>query len=309
MIHTPPKTSKVATEPEGDIAPLQVVPLKHYGRMAVGAGAAIVVGGLIYALVTSENLDWQAVGHYMFDPVILRGVSLTVQLTVLAVAIGILLGIVLALMKLSRNRVLTLIADLYLWFFRGTPQLIQLIFWYNLAFLFPTIDLGFVSWETNALISPFIAAIIGLSLNEGAYMAEIIRGGILGVPKGQREAAVAIGFTPLQMMRKIILPQTMRMVIPPTGNQAIAMLKVTSLVSVISARDLLTNAQTIYSRNYLVIELLIVASAWYLLLTTVATLLQGRLERKYAARDGSATTRSANRSLLKRLTHTGGQRA
>ncbi|KAM9861805.1 amino acid ABC transporter permease [Leucobacter sp. BZR 635] len=276
--------------------------------MVIAAVAVLLVGGLVFALVTSKNLDWSVVGQYLFAPVIIEGVILTVQLTVLAVIIGIVLGIVLALMKLSDNRVLTVLADLYLWFFRGTPQLIQLIFWFNLAFLFPTISLGFVSWDTNALITPFIAALIGLSLNEGAYMAEIIRGGILGVPKGQREAAVALGFTPLQMMTKIILPQTMRMVIPPTGNQAIAMLKVTSLVSVISARDLLTNAQMIYSRNYYVIELLIVAAAWYLLLTTIATLLQNQLEKKYAGRSGNTASRGTNRGLLRRLTQMGAQR-
>lgn len=284
------------------------MPLKRYGRMVIAAVAAVLVGGLIFALITSENLRWEVVGQYIFAPVIIEGVILTVQLTVLAVAIGIVLGIVLALMKLSENRVLTILADLYLWFFRGTPQLIQLIFWFNLAFLFPRIDLGFVSWDTNALITPFVAALIGLSLNEGAYMAEIIRGGILGVPKGQREAAVALGFTPLQMMRKIILPQTMRMVIPPTGNQAIAMLKVTSLVSVISARDLLTNAQMIYSRNYYVMELLIVACAWYLLLTTIATLLQTQLEKKYAGRSGGPAGQNTNRGLFKRLIQTGAQR-
>lgn len=296
---------QAAFSSDAEFVPLEIVPLKRYGRMAIAALATVLVGGLVYSLVTSENLQWSAVGRYMFDPAIIKGVILTVQLTVLAVAIGIVLGVVLALMKLSDNRVLTLLADLYLWFFRGTPQLIQLIFWFNLAFLFPTIDLGFVSWDTNTLITPFIAALIGLSLNEGAYMAEIIRGGILGVPKGQREAAIALGFTPLKMMRKIILPQTMRMVIPPTGNQAIAMLKVTSLVSVISARDLLTNAQMIYSRNYLVIELLIVACAWYLLLTSISTLAQMQLEKKYAGRSGGSSGAGDSRSLFKRLTQIG----
>ncbi|TQL44802.1 amino acid ABC transporter membrane protein (PAAT family) [Leucobacter komagatae] len=308
MKTTSPPHAPASAGAARDITPLEIVPLKRYGRMVIAAIAALLVGGLVFALVTSKNLDWSVVGQYLFAPVIIEGVILTVQLTVLAVIIGIVLGIVLALMKLSDNKVLTVLADLYLWFFRGTPQLIQLIFWFNLAFLFPTISLGFVSWDTNALITPFIAALIGLSLNEGAYMAEIIRGGILGVPKGQREAAVALGFTPLEMMTKIILPQTMRMVIPPTGNQAIAMLKVTSLVSVISARDLLTNAQMIYSRNYYVIELLIVACAWYLLLTTVATLLQNQLEKKYAGRSGNTAGRGNNRGLFKRLTQMGAQR-
>ncbi len=296
-----------ATDRAEPSAPL-VVPLKNHGRRAIAIVATLLAAAFIYTLVTSDNLQWDAVARYMFDPVILSGVLLTVQLTVLAVAIGIVIGIVLALMKLSENRVLTLLADLYLWFFRGTPQLIQLIFWFNLAFLYPTINLGFKSWDTNTLITPFIAALVGLSLNEGAYMAEIIRGGILGVPRGQREAAIALGFTPLKMMRKIILPQTMRMVIPPTGNQAIAMLKVTSLVSVISARDLLTNAQMIYSRNYLVIELLIVASIWYLFLTTVSTFLQGRLEHRYAAKGARDGARDGQRGLVKRLTQIGGQR-
>lgn len=283
---------------------LEVVPLKNYGRMIVAGVVVLLAAAFAYALITSPNLQWDAVGKYLFHPSILRGVVLTVQLTVIAMVIGIILGIIFAIMKMSSNKILVIIANGYLWFFRGTPQLIQLIFWYNLAFLFPTINLGFVSWETNALITPFVAAVIGLSLNEGAYMAEIIRGGILGVSKGQREAATALGFTPLRMMRKIILPQAVRMIIPPTGNQAIALLKVTSLVSVISARDLLTNAQTIYASNYLVIELLIVASIWYLALTTVSSFIQSRIEKRFESRI-TAEIPKKSRSVVKRLTQVG----
>jgi amine acid ABC transporter, permease protein, 3-TM region, His/Glu/Gln/Arg/opine family len=282
---------------------VEIIPLKRYGRMATAVIALLVFAALIYSLITNQNVRWDAILTYLFHPTILSGVGLTIQLTVLAMGVGVALGVCLALMRLSENRVLQWLSGLYIWFFRGTPQLIQLIFWYNLAFLFPTIGIGFFSWDTNTLITPFVAALVGLSLNEGAYMAEIIRGGILGVGKGQKEAAAALGFTPLRTMRLVILPQTMRMIIPPSGNQAISMLKITSLVSVISARDLLTNAQLLYAKNFLVIEMLIVASLWYLLLTSIFTWVQTQVERRY---DKEGTAARGNRKLALRLLSTKG---
>ena len=166
-----------------------------------------------------------------------------------------------------------------MWFFRGTPVLVQLIFWFNLASLFPEVKLGIpfggpalAEWQANALITPFLAALLGLGLNEGAYMAEIVRGGILGVDDGQTQAAKALGFTPRQTMRRIVIPQAMRIIIPPTGNQTIGMLKYTSLASVVAVAELLQSAQAIYNRTFETIPLLIVASLWYLILTTVLSI-------------------------------------
>jgi polar amino acid transport system permease protein len=196
---------------------------------------------------------------------------------------------VLAVMRLSRNPLVSSASTLYVWFFRGTPVLVQLIFWFNLASLFPEIKLGIpfggpalTEWETNALITPFLAALLGLGLNEGAYMAEIVRGGILGIDEGQTQASKALGFTQRQTMRRIVIPQAMRIIIPPTGNQTIGMLKYTSLASVVAVAELLQSAQAIYNRTFETIPLLIVASLWYLILTTVLSIGQHYIERHYA---------------------------
>lgn len=201
---------------------------------------------------------------------------------------GIALGTVLAVMRLSKNPILSTISRGYIWFFRGTPLLVQLIFWYNIAALYPVIAFGLplggpsvVLGSANVLISPLAAALLGLALNEAAYMAEIIRGGIGSVDKGQYDAARALGMNGGQLMRRVILPQAMRVVLPPTGNQVISMLKGTSLVSVLAISDLLYSAQIIYATNYQTIPLLIVASLWYLLMTTILSFFQTKLERRY----------------------------
>jgi polar amino acid transport system permease protein len=196
--------------------------------------------------------------------------------------IGIVLGVVVAVMRLSTNPVLKYVSFAFVWLFRGTPVLVQLIIWFNLALIFPHIGPGFAQADTNHVITPFVAALLGLGLNEAAYMSEIVRAGILSVDPGQTEAAHALGMTRTLMMRRIVLPQAMRIIIPPTGNETITMLKTTSLVAVIAANDLLTRAQAIYSSNYAVFELLLVASFWYLALTSVASVFQYFLERRFA---------------------------
>jgi polar amino acid transport system permease protein len=227
------------------------------------------------------------VGEYLFDERILEGLRVTIELTVIAMAIGIFLGIVLAVMRLSPNPLVSGGSWLYIWFFRGTPVLVQLLFWYNIAALYPKIALGipfgpaFVHPDANALITPFTAAILGLGLNEGAYMAEIVRAGIISVPEGQGDAARSLGMTRLETMRRIVLPQAMRVIIPPTGNETISMLKTTSLVSVIAVADLLYAAQNIYSQNFKTIQLLTVASIWYIVCTSVLYVGQYYLERYY----------------------------
>jgi polar amino acid transport system permease protein len=229
------------------------------------------------------------VPNYQLEAVILRGLRATIVLTVLSMLIGVTLGVVLAVARLSPNPVLRTVSWVYIWFFRGTPVLVQIIFWGNIGILFqnvsfgiPFTDVTFFSQPINEVITLFVAGLLALGLNEGAYMAEIVRAGIIAVDPGQSEAAHALGMTSGQTMRRIVLPQAMRVIVPPTGNEFISMLKTSALVSVISGGELLTFAGNIYSRNFLVLELLVVASIWYLVLTTLASIGQYYIERYYA---------------------------
>jgi polar amino acid transport system permease protein len=261
---------------------VEAVPARHPGRWAAALVAGAVAVWLIWVIATNDNIDWAMVQGYLTTGAIMRGLLVTIALTVASMAVGVLLGALFAVMRMSENPVLRTLSWGYAWFFRGTPVLVQIIFWFNLALLFPRIGILGLDISTNTLITPFAAAVLALGLNEGAYMSEIVRAGILSIDKGQSEAAHALGLTRGQTMRRIVLPQAMRVIIPPTGNEAISMLKLTSLVSVIAAQDLLTKAQQIYSRNFLVIELLIVASIWYLAMTTIASIAQHFLERRYS---------------------------
>ena len=217
--------------------------------------------------------------------------------------IGIVLGVILALMRLSPNFLLSGASWIYIWLFRGTPVLVQILFWYFIAALYPTIDLGipfgpsFIHLDANSLITKFVAGMLALGLNEGAYMSEIVRAGIISVDEGQTDAAQALGMTRLQTMRRIVLPQAMRVIIPPTGNETISMLKTTSLVAFIALGDLLTQARNIYSENYKTIQLLIVASIWYLAMTSVLSVGQYYLERYY----GRGSTREQSLTLLQHI--------
>lgn len=266
-----------------------IKPRVHWGRWAIGTIAVAAVGWLIYAIVFNENIRWNRVFEYLFATKILDGVVVTIWISILATVLGLGLGVVLAVMKLTANPVLQWLATLYIWFFRGTPVLVQLIFWYNLAFLFPFITLRVpftntgLQWDTNVVMSGFVAAMLGLGLNLAAYFAETVRAGIQAVDRGQTEAALAGGMTSMQTMRIIVLPQALRIIIPPTGNEFISMLKTTSLIVVVAGNDLMTNASQIYKQNNLIMELLIVASIWYMVLTAIATVLQSRLERYFGA--------------------------
>lgn len=251
--------------------------------LAVALGASIA---------TNQRFGWGVVGDWFFSRRVLDGLVLTLELTALAMAIGIVLGIVLAVMRLSPNPLVSSASWLYIWFFRGTPVLVQIIFWDNIAALYPRLSLGipfgpqFADFSANTVITPFMAGLLALGLNEGAYMAEIVRAGIISVDEGQTEAAKSLGMTRLQTMRRIVLPQAMRVIIPPTGNETISMLKTTSLVSVIAITELLYSVQQIYAVNFQTIPLLIVASIWYLIVTTVLSIGQYYLERHFG-RGGS----------------------
>lgn len=241
-----------------------------------------------YTVVTAPLLHWETFWQFLFQRLILDGVRLTLLLTVVAMVIGITLGVVLAVMRLSPNPVMSAVSWFYIWFFRGTPVLVQIFFWFNVAIILPYVGVGIplthlgIRVSTNVLIPAVVAAIFGLGFNEAAYMAEIVRAGIISVEHGQTEAAQALGMTRLQVMRRIVLPQAMRVIIPPTGNETISMLKTTSLAFVASVPELFTRADQIANSNFRYVELLFVASFWYLLMTSVLTVGQFYLERYFA---------------------------
>jgi polar amino acid transport system permease protein len=281
-------TSGLEEERAGRPEEIKAVPVRRPGRWIASIIVALVVASIIRSVATNNRFEWGLVGHYLFDSRILHGVIVTLELTALSMAIGIVLGIVFAVMRLSPNPLVAGVSWFYIWFFRGTPLLVQLLFWGFIAAIYPTIDLGipfgpsFVHANANSLITPFVAALLGLGLNEGAYMAEIVRAGIISVDEGQTDAAQSLGMTRLQIMRQVVLPQAMRVIIPPTGNETISMLKNTSLVIVLGAVfDLLFEAQQIYNVNYKTIQLLIVASIWYLAMTSVAYVGQYFIERHF----------------------------
>lgn len=260
---------------------------RHPMRWVAALIVAVLLAQLVNMLVTNENFGWSVVGQWLTAQSIMRGLGVTLLLTVIAMVIGIVLGVLLAVCRISGNPLLRAVAGGYIWFFRGTPTLVQLIFFYNLSALLPTISFGipfgpeFLSLNTNSVITPMLAAILGLGLNEGAYMAEIVRGGLLSVDPGQREAGAAIGMTNGRIMRRIVLPQAMRFIVPPTGNQVISMVKATALVSVIALSDLLYTAQSIYNRTFETIPMLLVACIWYLIVTSILYVAQSFIERHY----------------------------
>ncbi|MBI1759480.1 MAG: amino acid ABC transporter permease [Actinobacteria bacterium] len=237
---------------------------------------------------TNPRWRWGTVGSYLLDRRVLDGIVVTLELTALAMAIGIMLGAVLAVMRLSPNPIVSGAGWVYVWFFRGTPVLVQIIFWSFIAQLIPYPSVGvpfgpeLVVFDANKLIPLFVGALLGLGLNEAAYMAEIVRAGILSVDHGQTEAAQALGMRRLLIMRRVVLPQAMRVIIPPTGNETISMLKTTSLVSVVAVSELFTVVGLIYGNNYQQVPLLIVASIWYLLMTSILSVFQYYIERHYA---------------------------
>jgi polar amino acid transport system permease protein len=287
---------------------IEAVPVRHPGRWIAAAIVLVIAASLIRSVVVNtgpnKGFQWSTVGKYLFDSRILHGVTVTLELTVLSMIIGILLGILAAVMRLSPNPIVSGASWLYIWFFRGTPLLVQLLFWGFIGALYPTISLGvpfggpsIIHAGANSLITPFVAALLGFGLNEGAYMAEIVRAGIISVDEGQTEAAQSLGMSRLQIMRLIVLPQAMRVIIPPTGNETISMLKNTSLVIVLGAVfDLLFEAQQIYAANYKTIPLLIVASIWYLLLTSILYVGQYFIERRF----GRGFTRAERAGLRER---------
>ncbi|MGK4582942.1 amino acid ABC transporter permease [Kitasatospora sp. HPMI-4] len=274
---------------------IKAVPVRHPGRWAGALVIAVLAAMLLHALILNPAFQWDVVGNTLFDAQIMHGLGVTLELTALAMVMGVIGGIILAVMRLSPNPLLSGTAWCYIWVFRGTPVLVQLVFWNFLGAIWANLSIGipfgpeFVSGSTNKLIPVFVAALLGLGLNEAAYMAEIVRGGLQSVDEGQTEAAHALGMSRAATLRRIVLPQAMRVIIPPTGNETISMLKTSSLASVIALEELYQAGHNIFSRTFQTIPVLIAVSVWYLLLTSVLTVGQYYIERHYA--------RGANRTL------------
>jgi polar amino acid transport system permease protein len=248
----------------------------------------VVVIGVAHTLITNPHYEWGVVGQYFTASTVLSGLGLTLVLTALAMVFGTVLGLLIAILRVSKVRPVMLLASGYITFFRGTPVLVQLIFWFNIAALYPHVAIGIPftnisqAVNVNALMSATTAAIVGLSLNEAAYLAEIIRGGFASVDRGQLEAADSLGMRGRTKLWRIIIPQAMPTVIPAVGNQVIGMFKETSLVSVLGVAELLQSVQLIYARTYQTIPLLIVACLWYLLMTLALSYPQSLIEKKYS---------------------------
>ncbi|MFD9326988.1 amino acid ABC transporter permease [Streptomyces sp. NPDC058256] len=277
---TPPPADAVV--PAGGPEAIKAIPVPHYGRWASGIIVIALLAALVYAF-SQGNIQWSTVGDQLFVSSVVQGAGRTLLISVLAMIVGVVLGILLAVMRLSKNPVTSSVAWLYIWFFRGTPVYVQLLLWFNLALIFPVLNLGPIyKDEMTDVMTPFMCALLGLGLNEAAYMAEICRAGLLAVDEGQTEASHALGMSHTKTLRRIVIPQAMRVIVPPTGNEFINMLKTSSLVYAVTYNELLRSTSAIGSTSYAVMEMLFVASIWYLVMTSVFSVFQYYLERYYA---------------------------
>ncbi|MFF5504688.1 amino acid ABC transporter permease [Streptomyces roseolus] len=271
-----------------DPRPVTVVPVRHYARWAAAAAVIVLVSQFAHGLATNPVWEWDVFRSYFLSETIVQAVWVTLQLTAYATVLGFLLGTVLAFMRLSSSPVLQTVAWSYIWVFRSIPMIVQLVFWFNLSALYEELGVGVpfgpVLWsvDSNSLIGTIGAAVIGLTLHQAAYAAEIVRGGVIAVDHGQQEAAAALGIPRLRQIRRIVLPQAMRAILPTAGNEIIGLLKGTSVVYVMSIGELFYQVQVIYGRNGRVIPLLLVATAWYVVLTTLLSVAQYYVERRYA---------------------------
>lgn len=271
----------------GELDGLRVVHRKYYARLTAAVIVVVVAVLVLWSAARNSRFEWGVVGQYIFSSRIIDGLGTTLFLTLIAAIVASVLGLILAMMTMSDNRVLRSVSGVYIWFFRGTPALVQLLFWYNFAALYPTLGIGLPGQgflvelgSYNSMVGPMGAAILGLGLNQAAYMSEIIRGGLLSVGRGQHEASAALGLSPSVTLRLVTFPQAMRAMAPPAMNQFIGLLKETSLVSVISVAEMLFVAQSISATTLQTIPLLVVASLWYLVAVTVLTYAEMLIERR-----------------------------
>ncbi|AXI79437.1 amino acid ABC transporter permease [Peterkaempfera bronchialis] len=292
----------------------RIVPRRHPGRLLAAAAALLVLAMVLHSVVRNQAFQWDVVGRYFTTTAVLDGLLLTLWLTAAVMVLGFLLGTLLAVARLSANPVLRTLGWGYVWIFRSTPILVQLLFWFNIGALYPTLGFGIpfgpelVSFRTVNLLGATATAVIGLTLHEAAYAAEVVRGGILSVEHGQVEAAQALGLSRSRVLRRIVVPQAMRSIVPTAGNMLIGTLKGTSIVSVLAVQDLLYSVQLVYNRTYQVIPLLMVATLWYIAVTTVLSVGQYHLERRYARGSGHGLPPTPWQRLRDRLRTLGGAR-
>ncbi|MFJ4082815.1 amino acid ABC transporter permease [Streptomyces iakyrus] len=284
---TPDAKSLERTDATGSDLP-RIVPRRHVGRWAVAAAALLVLAMVLNSVARNQAFQWAVVGRYFTTAAVLDGLLLTLWLTGAVMVLGFLLGTLLAVLRLSDNPILRTLSWGYVWIFRSTPLLVQLLFWFNIGALYPTLGLGlpfgpqFVTVKTVNLLGPALTAVIGLTLHEAAYAAEVVRGGVLSVDSGQTEAAQALGLSRRRTLRRVVIPQAMRSIVPTAGNMLIGTLKGTSIVSVLAVHDLLYSVQLIYNQTYQVLPLLMVATLWYIVVTSVLSAGQYYVERYYA---------------------------
>ncbi|MFJ2606087.1 amino acid ABC transporter permease [Streptomyces sp. NPDC091279] len=260
---------------------IKAIPVRHYGRWVAGV-LVLAVLALIGTAFSNAKINYGVIPDYLFDPTIIAGAWTTLYISVLAMVVGVVLGVLLAVMRLSSNPVTSTVAWFYIWFFRGTPVLVQLLLWYNISLVFPILNLGFYKNEMNEVMTPVLTALLGLGLNEAAYMSEIVRAGIQSVDEGQTEASHALGMTRAKTLRRVVLPQAMRVIVPPTGNEFINMLKTSALAYAVQLPELIKITTDVSSTSLAVVEMYFVACVWYLLLTTVFSIVQYYVERRYA---------------------------
>jgi len=283
----PVKKAPERAAPE-DYSALKVVPVRNPWRWAAVAATAVLVAQFAHGLITNPGWEWDVFADFFTTETILKAVWITLQLTFYGTALGFALGIVLAFMRLSRSPFLKSVAFTYIWAFRSIPLIVQLLFWFNLTYLYKRLDFGipfgpgFFSFDTAGLVGAMSAAVLGLALHQAAYAAEIVRGGVLAVDTGQLEAAAALGIPRLRQLRRIVLPQAMRSILPNAANEVISLFKGTSIVSVMAIGELFYQTQVIYGRNGRVVPLLMVATVWYVILTTLLSIAQYYVERHFS---------------------------
>lgn len=284
----PPDASHPPASPEDSGEPPRLVPRRHLGQLLAAGAALLVLAMVLHSVMTNDAFQWGVVARYFTTSSVLEGLLLTLWLTAAVMVLGFALGTLLAVMRLSANPVLRTLSWGYVWIFRSTPLLVQLLFWFNIGALYPTLGLGipfgpeFVTFSTVNLLGAATTALVGLTLHEAAYAAEVVRGGVLSVDAGQVEAAQSLGIGRARVLRRIVIPQAMRSIVPTAGNMLIGTLKGTSIVSVLAVQDLLYSVQLVYNRTYEVIPLLMVATLWYIAVTTVLSIGQFYVERHYA---------------------------
>jgi len=287
---------------------IKAIPIRRWGRWLSAAIITYIFAALLYSFIKNSNVEWPTVWEYMFKPLTLRGLLLTMELTIISMVIGAAGGVLLAVMRLADNFVLSGVAWVYIWFFRGTPVYVQIILWANLGVFYPKLIAGlpftgivFGSTDSGTLVAHIIVpAILALGLNEAAYGAELVRSGIISVEAGQSEAALSLGMSPTLTMRRVVLPQAMRVIIPTFGNETISMLKTTSLIAAIGGLEMFGRLQQVWSQTFQIIPLIVVACIWYLFLTSVLTFGQGYLEAYFGKGFGEKEAEAAERRADKR---------